>query len=281
MPYRVIVVTDPYGTDQMQLDARNAAFWDELCGSSLAKSLGIDSIDRTSLRRFDVAYMTLYPYLSDYLELDRLRGERVLEIGLGFGTVSQLLAASGAVYHGVDIAPGPVETVRSRLKLEGLPGVERVVQASVLGLPYGGCSFDRVVAIGCLHHTGDLARSISEVHRVLAPRGRAVVMIYNSQSLRLYRERLRGLLRRKRRDEEAERLRSLYDVNLTGEAAPHTDYTSRPEARRLFGKFSSVRVEVRNCDPMRFGPIVVPREWLLQNVARVLGTDLYVVADKG
>ena len=130
MPYRVIVVTDPHGTDQMQLDARNAAFWDELCGSSLAKSLGIDSIDRTSLRRFDVAYMTLYPYLSDYLELDRLRGERVLEIGLGFGTVSQLLAASGAVYHGVDIAPGPVETVRSRLKLEGLPGVERVVQAS-------------------------------------------------------------------------------------------------------------------------------------------------------
>ena len=106
-------------------------------------------------------------------------------------------------------------------------------------------------------------------------------MIYNSQSLRLYRERSRGLLRRKRRDEEAERLRSLYDTNLTGEAAPHTDYTSRPDARRLFGKFSSVRVEVRNCDPMRLGPIVVPREWLLQNVARVLGTDLYVVADKG
>ena len=135
-PRSIQDVTEPLASDQVLIDSSNAAFWDELCGSGLARSLGIDAIDRESLRRFDVAYMTMYPYLAGYLELGQLRGLRVLEIGLGYGTVSQLLAASGALFHGVDIARGPVNVVQARLRFEGLPGAERVVQASALELPF-------------------------------------------------------------------------------------------------------------------------------------------------
>lgn len=80
---------------------------------------------------------------------------------------------------------------------------------SWLGLPedHGGrrrCSscrfatetFDYVYSIGCLHHTGDVPRSIEEVHRVLVPGGRAVVMLYNRHSLRRMAYRARGLVRR-------------------------------------------------------------------------------------
>jgi SAM-dependent methyltransferase len=276
----MIHVTKPLASEQMHIDARNAAYWNELCGSGLARSIGIESIDRDSLRRFDAAYMGMYPYLWEYLELERLRGERVLEIGLGFGTVSQLLAGAGAMYHGVDIAPGPVEIVRNRLHLEGLPGDDRVLHASVLDLPYDDRSFDRIVTIGCLHHTGDLARSVAEMHRVLAPNGRAVAMIYNSNSLRRCVARVWGFVKGRRGAEGEEWIRGLYDANLAGEAAPHIDYTSKSGTRRLFRQFASVRVDVRNFDNVRVGPIAVRREAFLGNIARVLGTDLYIVADK-
>jgi SAM-dependent methyltransferase len=271
-------VTEPLVSEQKQIDARNAAFWDELCGTHLARELGIHTVDRDSLQRFDEAYMRIYPYLRGYLELDRVRGLEVLEIGLGYGTVGQLLAQAGAVYRGLDIAEGPVEMMRQRLRWEGLEGEQRVRRGSALSLPYEDASFDRVVTIGCLHHTGDTARGVSEAHRVLRPGGRALVMLYNRHSLRQLTQRLRArITRRQNRDEW---LRGRYDSNSAGDAAPHVDYASRREVREMFRQFGHVDIDVQNFDGLRYGPIGVPRELFLNNIARVAGVDLYVVADK-
>ena len=250
---------------QSAIDAENAAFWDELCGSSLARSLAIQDASAESLRRFDAAYLAHYPYLEQYLETESVAGRRVLEIGLGYGTVSGRLAGAGAELHGVDIAGGPVEMVRHRLRLAGRPADERVVQGSALDLPFTDASFDRVYSIGCLHHTGDLPRSIAEVHRVLRPGGRAVVMLYNRHSFRLLSRRLRGEARR-----------AAYDTNAAGDAAPHTEYVARKEARALFAAFSAVRIDARNFDGLPY----IPRRRLLGNVDRLLGLDLYIVADR-
>ena len=271
-------VTEALRPEQTQVDARNAAFWDELGGTHLARELGIHTVDRDSVRRFDEAYMRIYPYLRGYLELDRVRGLEVLEIGLGYGTVGQLLAQAGAVYHGLDIADGPVEMMRQRLRWEGLDGEERVRQGSALSLPYEDSSLDRVVSIGCLHHTGDTARGVSEVHRVLRRGGRALVMLYNRHSLRQLTQRLRARITR-RRDRD-EWLRGRYDWNAAGEAAPHVDYVSRRQVREMFREFERVDTDVRNFDGLRYGPIGVPRELFLNNIARVAGVDLYIVADK-
>ncbi len=46
------------------------------------------------------------------------------------------------------------------------------MRASVLELPFEDGTFDYVYSIGCLHHTGDLERSVQEVHRVVVPGGR-------------------------------------------------------------------------------------------------------------
>ena len=155
--------------DQNTIDARNASFWNDLCGSSLARRVGVEDSSAESLARFDAAYLEHYPYLEGYLP-PRLDGMEVLEIGLGYGTLSAQLIARGAAYHGVDIAPGPVEMVRHRLRLAGVDRPdERVIQASALELPHPGASFDRVFTIGCLHHTGDITGAVREVHRVLRP----------------------------------------------------------------------------------------------------------------
>jgi SAM-dependent methyltransferase len=261
------------------LDEANARFWDMLCGWSMAQAIGITGDEREDLARFDQAYLAYYPYLAPYFE-DRLAGRRVLEVGLGFGTLGQLLAERGAEYHGVDIAAEPVSLMRRRLEMSGLGDPARVVQASALALPHDDASFDDVVSIGCLHHTGDLQRAINEVHRVLKPGGRATVMLYYRHSVRQLVQPLRAVVSKDWRRAFAERVSGLYDQDREGGSAPHTEYVSRRDARALFGRFASVQVEPRNFPEYMVRGRTIKRVWFLDNAARVIGLDLYIVARK-
>jgi SAM-dependent methyltransferase len=260
--------------EQTQIDRQNESFWSELCGSALARSLGITTSGPDALRRFDAAYFGLYPYLAGYVDRFDLAGRPVLEVGLGYGTLGQYIVERGAVYHGLDIAPTPVAMMQHRLRLLGSGGEERVQQGSALEIAWPDATFDFVYSIGCLHHTGDLKRSVSEVHRVLRPGGTAVVMLYNGHSARrLWAEA---------RTRSAAAIRRSYDANAEGEPAPHTDFTSRREARRLFGAFARVEIDARNFDDLVVrGRHLVSRDRLLRTpVPRVLGLDLYIVATR-
>ena len=266
-------------TSQEAIDQRNATFWDELCGSIMAQMIGITDHSPESLRRFDAAYMEFYPYLARQLHSPTVVGEPLLEIGLGFGTVSQRLAEMGFDYHGLDIAAGPVEIVRERLRrLEVDDAEQRVLQGSALEIPHTDNAFGHLVTIGCLHHTGDLPRALDEVHRVLRPGGTAMVMLYNRHSWR-------QLVLHARSVRDAEK-RGAYDTNVAGEVAPETVYvTARQIHHELFARFGDVRIERHNFDPVvlttfRGLSLTIPRERLLPNVARVLGLDLYIHARK-
>jgi SAM-dependent methyltransferase len=270
------------------IDIRNVEFWNELCGSGLARSIGITDHTPASLQKFDDAYMDLYPYLAAYVTNESLAGRNVLEIGLGYGTLGQLIASRGCRYHGLDIAPGPVAMMRYRLSLRGEDPGDRVLQGSALAIPFPDASVDYVYSIGCLHHTGDLPRAVSELHRILTPRGKAVVMLYHRHSLRQFvqiparylRDRLAG---RRRYATFEEAARAYYDTNAAGDAAPHTDFVSRAQVRKeLFRRFTRVRIDSQNFDTYFLfrRRMVLPREWFLNNLARVVGTDLYIVASK-
>ena len=271
--------------EQKIIDAKNAEFWNELCGTWMARVHGITEVTPENLRQFDKTYLDYYPYLAPYVAKENLTNKKVLEIGLGYGTLGQLLASQGGEYYGLDIAQGPVEMMRYRLNQLGQPGELRVKVGSALDIPYPEQYFDYVYTIGCLHHTGNLQKSIAEVHRVLKLGGKAIVMLYNYFSYRqlvevpLQRLRERGVFSA---STFGERVRALYDTNDQGEAAPHTDYTTPLGVRRLFKNFSRVKVDIRNFETLSlFGnKIVVEREKLLDNVARVLGLDLYITATK-
>jgi SAM-dependent methyltransferase len=266
---------------QQSLDRANAQFWDELCGTQLARSIGITDHTAESLARFDRAYLGRYPYLLKYVpDRSDLEGKRTLEIGLGFGTLGQVLAERGADYQGLDIAEGPVALMRSRLDSLGLDGETRVDQGSVVEMPSDSESFQFVFSIGCLHHTGDIPRAVSEIRRVLAPGGRAIVMLYNRRSFRQFAARLRARLSGRKLG--GGELRGRYDRNVEGEAAPFTEFVTKSEARALFSGFREVKIDVQNFDPQPLlrGKIRIPRERLLGNLARVVGLDLYIVAVK-
>jgi 2-polyprenyl-3-methyl-5-hydroxy-6-metoxy-1,4-benzoquinol methylase len=115
-------------------DEKNIAFWDELCGNSQARQLGITDSSPRSLEKFDAWYLELYPYLFDHARLQELDRRDVLEIALGYGSLSQRIAESGARYVGLEIAAGPVEMVRHRLRQAGLPG--RKIESRSVGFDW-------------------------------------------------------------------------------------------------------------------------------------------------
>jgi SAM-dependent methyltransferase len=266
------------------LDDRNAAFWDELCGTNLARELGITDASEESLARFDEAYFALYPYLLGYFPRETVEGRRLLEIGLGYGTLGEALARRGADYHGLDIADGPVAMMRARLAR--IPGTrpDQVVQGSVLELPFPHATFDDVVAIGSLHHTGDLFGAVAECRRVLRPGGRLVVMVYNRRSGRrvLLGPILSARHRLVRGAPTAEQtLRYFYDGHADGDAAPHTDFVSVGELRGLLSGFHDVRIERRSIDRVPLGPVEISRLRLMRlGLDRLIGLDLYAVAHR-
>jgi SAM-dependent methyltransferase len=271
------------------LAARNASFWNELCGTSFAKALGVIDDSPGSLKRFDDWYFAFYPYLLIHIPFEDMQAKDVLEVGLGYGTVSQRIAEVGARYHGLDIAAGPVWMANHRLAQAGLYGQAR--QGSILKADFfSNSSFDFVVAIGCLHHTGDLQTALDECHRILRPGGKLFCMVYNAYSYRRFYQARRETIRYAFREllgyrgvaeAPTSKERAAYDANAAGDAAPHTDFISRRSLRHLCRKFSSFSVQSENIDNGTPFEKSAPRRELLKTLwPRICGLDLYATAGK-
>jgi len=200
------------------------------------------------------------------------RGLKVLEIGCGLGTDGAQFAEAGADYTGVDLTEAAVELARKRFELYGLPGKFQTADAE--NLEFADESFDLVYSHGVLHHTPETAQAISEVHRVLRPGGRAVVMLYHRDSynyrvnisiLRRVGARLLGResgvklvhritgepldsLRQHAKLLKTEKASYLaaeefLSQNTDGAGNPLARVYSRAEARELFKNFSEVTVK--------------------------------------
>ncbi|QIG93389.1 class I SAM-dependent methyltransferase [Bradyrhizobium sp. 6(2017)] len=269
---------------QQAIDAANAAFWDELCGSAAARAWGITDSSMESLRRYDENYFHFYPYLEKYIDWKAMRGKRVLEIGLGYGSVSQKIAESGADFTGLDIAANPVTMVNHRIKQSGLNG--RAVQGSILSNSLPDNSFDAVVAIGCLHHTGNLAAAIAACRRLLVPGGRLVGMVYYAYSYRQFvlepKRALRYMLRELGgyrgtfRDGET----AAYDKTQDGSLAPATEFTSARSLRKICAGYSNFQAVPENADQERPFKLWKRPQLLASPIPRYCGLDIYWSCDK-
>lgn len=172
------------------LKDRVRAFWQEHpCGTKFADA-------PPGTRRFyelveDHRYTKEWhiPIAADFQSTS---GLKVLEIGCGLGTDGAQFAKAGAHYTGIDLTEAAVDLARKRFELFGLPGTFQTADAE--NLDFADNSFDLVYSHGVLHHTPDTAGAVNEVHRVLRPRGRAMVMLYHRDSYN-YRVNI-SLLRR-------------------------------------------------------------------------------------
>ncbi len=273
--------------EQQNIDKANAQFWDELCGTTSAQSHGIYDNSPESIQKFDKIYFDYYPYLLKHVPVHTMSGKKVLEIGLGYGTLGMKIAQSGADYYGLDIAKGPVDMMNYRLSLNNKP--EQAKQGSVLICPFPDSSMDVVVSIGCLHHTGNLPRSLDEIHRVLKPGGTAHIMLYNQRSYQQWLKWPYKTFQSVMRDfgivkptiTVSQDQRAAYDNNTAGQSAPETTFTSIAQVKQLMRHFSTVKCSKENWNGLYF-PFhrIFSRNMVLQTVGPILGLDLYITAKK-
>ena len=238
-------------------------------------------------------------------------GELVVEVGCGIGIDGSRFLEGGARYVGVDQSDVAVRTARQSFEMLGLKGV--VVQGDATALPIASASVDFVYSNGVLHHIRDTAGVVREIHRVLRPGGRCLVMLYNRSSFNYYfnimvlrrlgapllllpggarlMARLTGesvetlaghraLLRRHGLAYLTDRQLFLSN-NTDGPGNPLSKVFSRRQARLLFAGFGQVETEVHFLN-LRTLPLL---DRLLgsatrERLARRLGWHLYVHATR-
>ena len=100
-----------------------------------------------------------------------LAQQDILEIGCGGGLICEDLASRGATMVGIDPSPGALEAARLHAQERGLGHRIYYEEGVAEALPYADGSFSAIVCLDVLEHVRDLAATIREVARVLAPGG--------------------------------------------------------------------------------------------------------------
>ena len=105
--------------------------------------------------------------------LPDLDGARVLDIGVGEGQSSVLLARSGAKVTGIDISSEALTRAHELAKRCGVK--PEFIHMAGEELRFPDASFDAILCISAYHHM-DLQRATAEFVRVLRPNGRVVMI---------------------------------------------------------------------------------------------------------
>jgi SAM-dependent methyltransferase len=173
-----------------ELKERVRAFWQaHPCGTKFSDAeMGTrEFFARVEAHRYGKEW-----HIPEAADFAGARGLRVLEIGCGLGTDGVQFAKAGADYTGVDLTDAAIGLARKHFELLGLRGDFRTADAE--NLDFADETFDLVYSHGVLHHTPDTAGAVREIHRVLKPGGRAMVMLYHRGSYN-YRVGIRVLRR--------------------------------------------------------------------------------------
>lgn len=161
-----------------------------------------------------------YGYANELLDLSRLRGRSLLELGCGIGLDTVEFARHGAEVTAVDASPMALDLARKNLEQSGLQA--RLEYGNAEGLDFEADSFDFVVARGILMFTPDDLRIVDEIHRVLTPGGEAQALLHKRLSWYVLLARATG-------------------TNLVHEDGdpPINRLYSEADVRRMFDRFSS------------------------------------------
>lgn len=305
--FTVILLHVEAVSNSSSLKDRVRAFWQENpCGTKFADA------PPGSRRFYELVEEHRYKkewHIPTAAGFDKTNNLKVLEVGCGLGTDGAQFAKAGADYTGIDLTDAAIELAQRRFELFQLPGNFRVADAERLDFPDN--SFDIVYSHGVLHHTPDTAAAIREVHRVLRPGGKAVVMLYHRDSYN-YRVNI-SMLRRagahllrwnagvklvhlltgepeESLHEHARQLKNqsqylnseeFLSRNTDGAGNPLARVYSRNEARELFKDFAHVELRTyflnKRWLPL-LGPIL-PRSLESQMAAR-WGWHLWIYATK-
>jgi ubiquinone/menaquinone biosynthesis C-methylase UbiE len=116
--------------------------------------------------------------------LKRPGGARFLDIGVGAGRHAKLAADLGFTPFGIDISFTGLQHAQERLRHAGVQTY--LAKASMLALPFRDGNFEVALSYGVFYYgtAAEMKRAIKETYRVLAPGGRAFVVLRTTSDCR-------------------------------------------------------------------------------------------------
>ncbi|WP_421931870.1 methyltransferase domain-containing protein [Phenylobacterium sp.] len=137
------------------------------------------TFDAAAAKALEAIYLTPDVIAQRARVLDLLApqpGERVLDVGVGPGLLAYDLArlvGEGGTLVGLDLAPAMVAASAERLA--AFPQAQlRQADATALGGP--DAAFDAAVSTQVYEYVADMPAALAELHRVLVPGGRALIL---------------------------------------------------------------------------------------------------------
>jgi SAM-dependent methyltransferase len=186
-------IAQPDRSNRDAWQARNRSWWEsnpmryDWRAPITAPEFSKEFFDEIDKRFFEDSRHYMPPknhFFDEIIPFDDLPRADVLEIGVGNGSHAQLIAPHCKSYSGIDLTEYAVMSTRKRLELRGIRGEIRRMDAEKLDFPDE--SFDFIWTWGVIHHSADTGRILSEMKRVLRPRGSARVMVYHRSFLAYY-----------------------------------------------------------------------------------------------
>ena len=248
-------------------------FWEKnpLCANGIPHKPGsLEFFEVYNTKREAIESIEYSYRLHEYRDF---KGKMVLDIGSGNGYVLSKYAGEGADVFGIDITPAGIELCRQRFKYLDLKGDFRVADAQ--DLPFESNTFDCVCSMGVLHHVPDTQKAIDEIHRVLKPGGRLIVMFYHRHSAKYqFKYRVWSWVNGK----PMQQLVNEFD----GVGNPKGTVFSRAELRKMLARFTDIKMHVgylETRDIILRGARFLP-DRLFQPLAPAIGWNLYAKARK-
>lgn len=112
--------------------------------------------------------------------LQRIPGDRVLDVACGTGNYTMALSQLGMRLTGVDVSEEMVTKAREKST------DVHWVTGDVNSLAFDNSSFQGATCVLAIHHFDDLIASFREVHRVLADGGRFVIFTSSPEQMQRY-----------------------------------------------------------------------------------------------
>jgi ubiquinone/menaquinone biosynthesis C-methylase UbiE len=110
----------------------------------------------------------------EFLE-PHLHGASVLDVGCATGRLLFRLARAGAAsVSGVDLSPGMITEVLSRVSAQSVPMNVRLADFET-NLPFPDCCFDIITLTAVLHHVVNTGPLFSELRRVARPKSIMII----------------------------------------------------------------------------------------------------------
>ncbi|MDE1924845.1 MAG: methyltransferase domain-containing protein [Patescibacteria group bacterium] len=156
------------------------AFWDRRpCNVKHSpKLVGTkEYFDEVDQRRYFVE-----PHILHFMEAEKWRGKKVLEVGCGIGTDTSVLAKAGAKVTGTELSQASLDIAKQRFAVSGLTVQFYLANGEEMSRVVPVEPYDLVYSFGVIHHSPHPEKIITEIEKYMTPQSELRIMLYAKYS---------------------------------------------------------------------------------------------------